>query len=158
MDMTNEELDFTKVHRNMVKYTKLAGKGNGLTGEQFLEFYNAYCELYDLLCEYMNAYNELEETNTKIYEVTNEKELLALKHITKEKYDKGEYDKLKEEYNKLKEKCIYLQGRLDNLEYASNRVVEELNKYRKLYFEEKEKGKNEVTENELKNMIIGMLE
>lgn len=153
MDLTDDELLVTKHKRKLISYTKQVA-----SGKLDKNFYNSYCELYDLLCEYMNRYNELEETNTKIYEVTNEKELLALKHITKEEYDKKEYDKLKEENNKLKEKCIYLQSKLDNLEYASKRVVEELNKYRKLYFEEKEKSKNEVTEQELKDMILGMLE
>lgn len=104
MDMTNEELDFTKIHRNMVKYTKLAGKGKGLTGEQFLEFYNAYCELYDLLCEYMNAYNRLEEENQELKK--------------------------------------QIQFRVD----YCNKLEEELF------------GKSKVTEQELKDMIIGMLE
>ena len=128
MDMTNEELDFTKIHRNMVKYTKLAGKGKGLTGEQFLEFYNRYCELYDLLCEYMNAYNRLEEERK--YEITIPLENTGLEDI-EYYYKKGD-----------KWYAHYKETQVDKTK------VKEL----------EEQAKSKVTEKELKDMIIGMLE
>ncbi len=70
-------------------------------------------------------------------------------------------------YNQAEERIKELEEKYINLEHASNKAVEELNKYRKLYFEEKEKqehikintlSKLKVTEQELKDMIIGMLE
>ena len=129
MNLDNQELDFTKTHRNMVKYTKLAGKG--LTGEQFLEFYNAYCELYDLLCEYMNAYNRLEEElENKTYNIT-----IPLKNSSIEDI---------EYYYKYNDKWYahYKETQVDKTK------VKEL----------EEQAKSNITEKELKDMILGMLE
>ena len=43
-------------------------------------------------------------------------------------------------------------------EQTINELYEEKEHYRKLYFEEKEKNENKITEKELKEMILGMLE
>ena len=152
MDLSNEELDFTKTHRNMVKYTKLAGKGNGLTGEQFLEFYNAYCELYDLLCEYMNAYNreckDYEQTINELYE-------------EKERYRKLYFEEKERKYNIT----IPLENTgLEDIEYYYKKGDKWYAHYKETQVDKtkvkelEEQAKSKVTEQELKDMIIGMLE
>ena len=152
MDMTNEELDFTKIHRNMVKYTKLAGKGKGLIGEQFLEFYNSYCELYDLLCEYMNAYNreckDYEQTINELYE-------------EKERYRKLYFEEKERKYNIT----IPLENTgLEDIEYYYKKGDNWYAHYKETQVDKtkvkelEEQAKSKVTEKELKDMILGMLE
>ena len=70
MNLDNEELLVTKHKRKLISYTKQVA-----SGKLDKNFYNSYCELYDLLCEYMNAYNRLEEEN---YELKEEIKMLRL--------------------------------------------------------------------------------
>lgn len=64
MDLENDELDITKLRRKKIHYTKLVANNKGLTAEQFKEFYQDYCELYDIMCDYMSKYNEIEKEVT----------------------------------------------------------------------------------------------
>lgn len=72
MDLENDELDITKLRRKKIHYTKLVANNKGLTAEQFKEFYQDYCELYDIMCDYMNAYNrecaDYEQTIDELYQ------------------------------------------------------------------------------------------
>lgn len=59
MNLDDEELDITRLNRKKIHYTKLVANNKGLTTEQFKEFYQDYCELYDIMCDYMEKYNKL---------------------------------------------------------------------------------------------------
>lgn len=106
MDLTDEELLVTKHKHKLISYTKQVA-----SGKLDKNFYQAYCELYDLLCEYMNAYNRLEKENEKL---------------------KSDNYNLDRENAKLFDRTIDLE-----------RIIDKTKK---------------VTEQELKDMIIGMLE
>ena len=124
MDLTDEELLVTKHKRKLISYTKQVANG-----KLDKNFYNAYCELYDLLCEYMNAYNRLEEElENKTYNITIPLE------------DKGIQDI--EYYFKKGDKWY--------VHYKEKEIKEPK--------ELKEQAKSKVTEKELKDMILGMLE
>ena len=124
MDLTDEELLVTKHKRKLISYTKQVANG-----KLDKNFYNAYCELYDLLCEYMNAYNRLEkELENKTYNITIPLENTGLEDI-EYYYKKG--DKW---YAHYKEKEIKEPKELE------------------------EQAKSNITEKELKDMILGMLE
>jgi predicted patatin/cPLA2 family phospholipase len=90
MNLDNEELLVTKHKRKLISYTKQVA-----SGKLDKNFYNAYCELYDLLCEYMNAYNKVEE---RIKELEKELEYMKIKEgarqMNKELANKMEQDKL----------------------------------------------------------------
>lgn len=60
MNCDDQELDITRLNRKKIKYTRLVADNKGLTSEQFKDFYNDYCEMYDIMCDYMRKYNELE--------------------------------------------------------------------------------------------------
>lgn len=115
MNLDNEELLVTKHKRKLISYTKQVA-----SGKLDKNFYNAYCELYDLLCEYMNAYNKAEE---RIKELEEENKKL-----------KSDNYNLDRENAKLFDRTIDLERIIDKI-----------------------KG-NKVTEKELKDMILGMLE
>lgn len=119
MNLDNEELLVTKHKRKLISYTKQVA-----SGKLDKNFYNAYCELYDLLCEYMNAYNR----ECKDYEQT-----------IKELYEENK--KLKSDNYNLDRENAKLFDRTIDLE----RIID------------KTKG-SKVTEQELKDMILGMLE
>ena len=126
MDLTDEELLVTKHKRKLISYTKQVANG-----KLDKNFYNAYCELYDLLCEYMNAYNRLEEElENKTYNIT-----IPLKNSSIEDI---------EYYYKYNDKWYahYKETQVDKTK------VKEL----------EEQAKSKVTEKELKDMILGMLE
>ena len=126
MNLDNEELLVTKHKRKLISYTKQVANG-----KLDKNFYNAYCELYDLLCEYMNAYNRLEEElENKTYNIT-----IPLKNSSIEDI---------EYYYKYNDKWYahYKETQVDKTK------VKEL----------EEQAKSKVTEKELKDMILGMLE
>ena len=124
MNLDNEELLVTKHKRKLISYTKQVA-----SGKLDKNFYNAYCELYDLLCEYMNAYNreckDYEQTINELYET--------------QKRWKNKYFEEEGKVVKLVHYIALNENKLD---------TEVLNEF----FEPK------VTEKELKDMIIGMLE
>ena len=126
MNLDNEELLVTKHKRKLISYTKQVANG-----KLDKNFYNAYCELYDLLCEYMNAYNRLEkELENKTYNIT-----IPLKNSSIEDI---------EYYYKYNDKWYahYKETQVDKTK------VKEL----------EEQAKSNITEKELKDMILGMLE
>lgn len=123
MNLDNEELLVTKHKRKLISYTKQVA-----SGKLDKNFYNAYCELYELLCDYMNAYNEL--LNKGKYEITIPLEDTGLEDI-EYYYKKGD-----------KWYAHYKETQVDKTK------VKEL----------EEQAKSKVTENELKDMILGMLE
>lgn len=60
MNCDDQELDITRLNRKKIKYTRLEADNKGLTSKQFKDFYNDYCEMYDIMCDYMRKYNDLE--------------------------------------------------------------------------------------------------
>ena len=124
MNLDDEELLVTKHKRKLISYTKQVA-----SGKLDKNFYNAYCELYDLLCEYMNAYNR----ECKDYEQTID-ELYETQKRWKSKYF--------EEEGKVVKLVHYIALNENKLD------TEVLNEF----------FKPKVTEQELKDMIIGMLE
>ena len=124
MNLDNEELLVTKHKRKLISYTKQVA-----SGKLDKNFYNAYCDLYDLLCEYMNAYNreckDYEQTINELYET--------------QKRWKNKYFEEEGKVVKLVHYIALNENKLD---------TEVLNEF----FEPK------VTEKELKDMILGMLE
>ena len=124
MNLDNEELLVTKHKRKLISYIKQVA-----SGKLDKNFYNAYCDLYDLLCEYMNAYNreckDYEQTINELYET--------------QKRWKNKYFEEEGKVVKLVHYIALNENKLD---------TEVLNEF----FEPK------VTEKELKDMILGMLE
>ena len=124
MNLDNEELLVTKHKRKLISYTKQVA-----SGKLDKNFYNAYCELYDLLCEYMNAYNrECKDYEQTINELYEEKERWKNKYF--------------EEEGKVVKLVHYIALNENKLD------TEVLNEF----------FKPKVTESELKEMILGMLE
>ena len=147
MDLTDEELLVTKHKRKLISYTKQVA-----SGKLDKNFYNAYCELYDLLCEYMNAYNreckDYEQTIDELYE-------------EKEHYRKLYFEEKERKYNIT----IPLENTgLEDIEYYYKKGDKWYTHYKKTQVDKtkvkelEEQAKSKVTENELKDMIIGMLE
>lgn len=83
-------------------------------------------------------------------------ELRATKYV-RQAYDTvyTEMCRYMELYNQAEEEIEKLKK---DYEQTISELYEEKERYRKLYFEEKEKNETKVTEKELKDMIIGMLE
>ena len=151
MNLDNEELIATKHKRKLISYTKQVA-----SGKLDKNFYNAYCELYDLLCEYMNAYNrECKDYEQTINELYEEKE--RYRKLYFEEKEKGKNEVTEQEiayYEKL------LKFIIDDRLLEKGLEINEKNEARTIqaYKDHLRKAENKVTEQELKDMIIGMLE
>ena len=169
MDLDNDEELVTKQHNKQVRYIKLLADGKGLTHNQFKSFYGDYEELYDLLCEYMNAYNreckDYEQTINELYEEKERYRKLYFEEKEKQEHIKiNELSKPKVDLDKY-EITIPLENiGLEDIEYYYKKGDKWYAHYKETQVDKtkvkelEEQAKSKVTEQELKDMIIGMLE